>query len=240
MILKRYSNDWWNPNGMMKALHAMNQVRVPLIRDGLITTGIVQNDKINKSDVLKGTKVLEVGCGAGILTEALGKLKAEVVGIDPSEKLITAAKQHLDLENSININYICTTVEEHAIENQEKYDAVIASEVLEHVPDKKAFLNECVKCLKPGGSIFVTTFNKTQLAWLTGIIAAEYILQLIPKETHDWNQFISPSDLTKILNDVNCSTILVHGIRYEFWRNTVKWQKCDEVNYALHAVKNTN
>lgn len=223
----------------MKPLHAMNHVRIPFIRDGLISTGLIGTEKINKPDVLKGMKILDIGCGAGILSEALGRLKADVTGIDPSEGLLDTAKSHLKGHFS-NIEYICSTIEEHSINNQEKYDAVVASEVLEHVPDQRAFLHECVKCLKVGGSIFITTINKTQASWLGAIVAAENILNLVPKNTHEWNQFISPTDVTKILNEVNCSTILVHGIRYEFWRDIAVFQKFDGINYALQAVKNAN
>jgi polyprenyldihydroxybenzoate methyltransferase/3-demethylubiquinol 3-O-methyltransferase len=224
----------------MKALHAINQLRVPLIRDGLITTGSVQLDNVNKSSVLNGIKILEVGCGAGILTEALAKLRASVVALDPSEKLLDAARAHMGDEKKFDVQYICATVEEHSEENRDKYDAVVASEVLEHVPDQISFLKECVNCLKPGGSIFVTTMNKTQASWLGGIVAAEYVLNLVPKGTHDFDKFISPTDVSKILSELNCSTILVHGFRYEFWRNVAKWQKYDGINYALHAVKNAS
>lgn len=230
-----FSKDWWDPIGPMKGLHALNSLRVPLIRDGLISTGVIDEKKVNRSNVLDGVKILEVGCGAGILTEALGKLKADVTAIEPSEKLLETARERL---GNMKIEYICDTIESHAQTNQSKYDAVVASEVLEHVVDQKSFLNSCVETLKPGGSIFITTFNKTQASWLGGIVAAEHILNLVPKNTHDWNLFISPSDVQKILKEANCSTVLVHGIRYEFWRNAAVWTACTQINYALHAVKN--
>lgn len=217
----------------------MNGVRVPLIRDGLISTGTIDSQKINRANVLEGVRILEVGCGAGILTEALGKLKANVTALDPSEKLLSTAREHMG-ELEINVEYTCETIENHAQCNKEKYDAVVASEVLEHVVDQKSFLAACVETLKPGGSIFITTFNKTQASWLAGIIAAEHVLNLVPKNTHDWNLFISPEEVEKILNELNCSTVLVHGMRYEFWRNTCVWSSYTGVNYALHAVKNDN
>ena len=222
----------------MKGLHAYNRIRVPLIRDGLISTGAVKEDKINRPNVLEGLKILEVGCGAGILTEALAKLRANVTALDPSETLLSTAREHLKDHKDINVEYTCETIENHAQNNQQKYDAVVASEVLEHVNDQKSFLKSCVDTMKPGGSIFITTFNKTQASWLAGIIAAEYILNLVPKNTHDWNLFISPAEVENILKELNCSTVLVHGMRYEFWRNTCVWQSCTAVNYALHAVKN--
>lgn len=220
----------------MKGLHAYNRIRVPLIRDGLISTGSVSEDKINKTNVLEGVKVLEVGCGAGILTEALGKLKANVTALDPSDTLLATARDHL--KDKLNVNYCNETIESHAQANREKYDAVVASEVLEHVVDQKSFIKACVETLKPGGSIFITTFNKTQASWFAGIIMAEHVLNLVPKNTHDWNLFISPTEVENILKDLNCSTALVHGMRYEFWRNTCVWTDYTGVNYALHAVKN--
>lgn len=234
-----FSEDWWDPLGPMKGLHAFNTIRVPLIRDGLIATGAVQDGKLNKRNVLEGVKILEVGCGAGILTKALGKLKASVTAVEPSEKLLAKAQEHLAAFD-INAEFICGSVENHAEANKEKYDAVVASEVLEHVVDQKSFLKACVETLKPGGSIFITTFNKTQASYIAGIVFAEDILNLVPKNTHDWNLFISPAEVENILKELNCSTVLVHGMRYEFWRNECVWSSYTGVNYALHAVKNEN
>ena len=163
----------------MKGLHALNQIRVPLIRDGLFSTGTLRNENIRKSDVLKGIECLEIGCGAGVLTEALARLKANVVGLDPSEALLDVAKNHAT--EDLNIKYICSTIEDHSLGHKEFYDCVVVSEVLEHVVDKRSFLKAAVEALKPNGSIFVTTFNKTTASWLGGIIAAEYVLKLLPE-----------------------------------------------------------
>lgn len=234
-----YAKEWWDPIGPMKGLHAYNKIRVPLIRDGLISTGAVQDQKINKTNVLEGLSILEVGCGAGILTEALGRLKANITALDPSEALLSTARDHLNNNNiNINVEYVCDSIENHSQSNLQKYDAVVASEVLEHVIDQKSFLKSCVESLKPGGSLFITTFNKTQASWLAGVIVAEHVLNLVPKNTHDWNLFVSPAEVEKILKDLNCSTVLVHGMRYEFWRNTCVWSSYTGINYALHAVKN--
>lgn len=128
-------------------------------------------------------------------------------------------------------------MESHAESNKEKYDAVVISEVLEHIIDKKSCLKSSIEALKPGGSVFITTINKTQASWLGGIIAAEQILKIIPIGTHDWNQFISPEEVDKLLKEFNCSTVLVHGIKYEFWNNTCSWTQSTAINYALQAVK---
>lgn len=217
----------------MKGLHALNSLRVPFIREGLISSGTIPLNNQNKSNVLEGLKCLEIGCGAGILTEALARMKAETTGIDLSKDLIDEAKAHAP--EILKINYSCTSIENLNLKNY--FDAVIVSEVLEHVDDKKNFLDASIQTLKPGGSIFITTFNKTVASLFGGVIAAEYILNLLPRNTHDWNMFISPSSLEKILYDLNCKTVLIHGFEYQFWNNTMNWQKNVDINYALQAIK---
>lgn len=161
----------------------MNRARVPFIRDGLISPGIVDATKITKSNVLKGFKILDVGCGAGILSEALASLGADVVGLDPSEDLIATAKEHIADQEHLKLEYRCELIEDHAAANKEKkYDAVVASEVVEHVVNKKPFLKSCVEALKPGGSMFVTTINKSWWSWICSIVFAEYILRLLLKK----------------------------------------------------------
>jgi polyprenyldihydroxybenzoate methyltransferase/3-demethylubiquinol 3-O-methyltransferase len=229
------SQAWWDLDGELKALHSLNQLRVPLIRDGLMSTGLIDSNLEGKSNVLEGLNLLEVGCGGGILTEALVRLNANVVGIDPNEKLLQVAKDRAG--TSDRVDYRLETIEEHVSGNQNKYDAVIASEVLEHIKDQRSFLKSCVEAVKPGGSIFITTLNKTQASWLLGIVAAEYVLKALPRGTHEWNQFISPVDVDKILKEFNCHTVLVHGMFYEIWRNNWIWCRNTDMNYALHAVK---
>lgn len=233
--LSNFSNVWWKKDDLMKGLHALNQIRVPFIRDGLISTGVIKKDKIQTSKVLSGIDCLEIGCGAGILTEALARLNANVVGLEPSESLAEVAKKHAN--KNLQIEYICSTIEDHCLSNKDKYDFVVCSEVLEHIIDKKSFLEASIKCLKPGGSFFVTTFNRTTASLIGGVFFAEYIFKLLPQDTHDWNQFISPTELENMLKDLNCQTVLINGFRYEFWSNTMKWQTNTSINYALHAVK---
>ncbi|XP_035898566.1 ubiquinone biosynthesis O-methyltransferase, mitochondrial-like [Anopheles stephensi] len=238
--LSKQSTEWWDPQGPIRGLHAMNALRVPLIRDGLITTGAVEKALVRKPDVLANLNILEVGCGGGILTEALAKLNSKVVGIDPSEKLINVAKQHAKDDKSLDpeqIQYHVETIEQHAAKNAERYDAVVASEVLEHVNDKVAFIEQCLAALKPGGSMFITTINKTTPSWLGAIVGAEQVFKLVPEGTHDWDKFVSPLDVQRILSSYNCNTILVHGMFYQFWSNQWCWTKNTEINYALHAVK---
>lgn len=237
--LNKLADQWWSRHGFLKALHSMNQLRVPFIRDGLISAGSIAKENINTSHVLKGVEILEVGCGGGILTEPLARLHAKITGLDPADDLLRIASEHLskDSEISKRIQYKSETIEDHARQNIGKYDAVIASEVLEHVNDKPSFLESCVLALKPGGSIFITTINKTNLSWFGGIIIAENVLSLVPKNTHDWEKFISPDEIERILQDLNCSTLVVHGIAYKFWCDEWEWSKCKDINFAIHAVK---
>jgi polyprenyldihydroxybenzoate methyltransferase/3-demethylubiquinol 3-O-methyltransferase len=209
---------------------------VPFIRDGLISTGAVKPENINKPDVLKGLNILEVGCGAGILTEALAKLEANVTGLEPSTDLLEAAREHLKGQ-SLNIEYSSELIEEHSINNAGKYDVVIASEVVEHVPNQRLFLTEMAKCLKPNGSIFITTPNRTLVSLLLVKIYAEYITNILPRGTHDWNQFIRPSEVEEILKESNCSTVATQGIWYIPYFRKFNFIKYEGTEYALHAVK---
>lgn len=237
--LNSLSYDWWNPNGTLKALHSMNVIRVPFIRDGLISTGAVQKSNQNTTKILENVNILEVGCGGGILTEPLARLHANVMGLDPGADLLKVAKEHLELNKELysRIQYCAETIEEHSRANVGKYDAVVASEVLEHVTNKSGFLKACTLALKPGGSIFLTTLNRTNLSWLLGIQIAENILQLLPRNTHLWDKFIMPEELERILKDNNCSVALIHGMKYEFWKNKWDWSECSDINYAVHAIK---
>ncbi|GAB0099525.1 Ubiquinone biosynthesis O-methyltransferase, mitochondrial [Sergentomyia squamirostris] len=238
-LLQKQSNKWWDPVGPLKGLHSMNHVRVPFIRDGFLATRAGQDSQRNNSGPLKGIHILEVGCGGGILTEALGRLGAKVTAIDPSEELISAARQHLKLnpELSQRITYLTDTVEEHMVQNREKYDGVVLSEVIEHVNEQEQFLTHCINSVKTGGSIFVSTFNKTFLSYVIGIFLLEDVFKILPKGTHEWEKFISPKETQKIFEKNNCSSILVHGLRFQPWNNTWHWTKSVDINYIQHAIK---
>lgn len=237
--LNSLSQEWWNPNGSLKALHSMNALRVPFIRDGLISTGAIDKSNLNTGKVLENVQILEVGCGGGILTEPLARLHANVTGLDPGADLLKVAKEHLELNNDLQqrVQYCAETVEEHSRANIGKYDAIVASEVLEHVTNKSGFLEACTLALRPGGSIFLTTLNRTNLSWLLGIQIAENVLRLLPRNTHTWDKFITPEELERLLKDNNCSVSLIHGMKYEFWKNHWEWSQCMDINYAIHAVK---
>jgi polyprenyldihydroxybenzoate methyltransferase / 3-demethylubiquinol 3-O-methyltransferase len=147
----QYSDDWMDPNGTWKILHLMNRVRIPLVVDGLISAGKIDASKKKSQNALKGLKILDVGCGAGILTEALAYMHADMVGLDAADDLIVAAREHskrLNEATAKRISYVCDTIEEHADKYTGYYDVVVASEVVEHVNDKDSFLRGCAKALK--------------------------------------------------------------------------------------------
>lgn len=231
---------WWNKNGPAKMLHTFYQVRVPLVVEGLAETGRISKTDISKPDSLKGVRILEAGCGGGVLAEDLARLGAYVVGVDPGTEMIELAKRHLATESADlkdRIEYHAITVEQHAEKFAGTYDAIVCSEVMEHVDEKISILEACVRCLKPGGSLFVTTENQTMLAWFIFIIIPEYILKFIPKGTHFYEKFISPGQISKILDQYQCKTLRVRGFFYDRLFNSWSFIDSDECNYGLHAVK---
>ncbi|XP_012217158.1 ubiquinone biosynthesis O-methyltransferase, mitochondrial [Linepithema humile] len=231
-----FKNDWWDLNGKMSGLHIFAPLRVQFIRKGLANTGLKTK---SLTLPLEGVKIADIGCGGGILTERLARIGAQVTGIDPSVELIDIAKQHVQLDSDISdrVNYIQTTIEEFSEKNEELYDVVVASEVLEHLVNPELFLKESVKILKPGGSIFITTINKTPASWFGGIIVAEYIINIVPRGTHTWDKFIAPHEVQRILEKYGCKTKLIHGAMINLLTNRWSWTSCTAINYALHAIK---
>ncbi|CAH1130274.1 unnamed protein product [Ceutorhynchus assimilis] len=199
-------DDWWNLQGPAKPLHAMNNLRVPLVKNGLINQGAVSKENINSSKPLEGLSILDVGCGGGILSEALALLGAKVTGIDSHPKAIELAKYHAQ-QNNLSIDYCSSSIEEYARKNLEKFDAVVASEVIEHVTDKVQFIEACEKSLKPAGSIFLTTLSKTIFTKIIAIYLTENVFNkvfdLLPKGTHQIGDCIKPEQLQKLLENRN-------------------------------------
>ncbi|XP_073826412.1 ubiquinone biosynthesis O-methyltransferase, mitochondrial-like [Musca autumnalis] len=234
------STDWWHVNGPVRALHSLNKLRVPFICEGLASQGKI-SPSVMASDILKNQQILEIGCGGGILTENLANLGANVTGLDLSEDLITIAQEHLSQQANHElpkrIEYKIEPIELHVTDKQQFYDAVVISEVLEHIDDKVGFLKASVDAVKPGGSIFITTLNKTMTMWVVGVLIGEYILQAIPIGTHHYGKMISPANVERMLKTLNCDTVLVKGSSYNFLRNSWRWRNSTSTFYALHAVK---
>lgn len=238
------ASKWWDERGEFAALHAMNDLRVPFIRDNLLN--VHRGHQPGKP--LSGLRILDVGCGGGLLTEPLGRLGASVLGIDPVADSIGTAQLHSsydpDLRNQVS--YQACSLEELSSEGEEgtendpatgQFDAVVASEVVEHLADVETFAYCCNHVLKPGGSLFITTLNKTNLSWLLGIVAAEQLLRIVPSGTHEWEKFISPEELERLLESNGFSVQSVRGMLYNPITGAWSWTNDTAINYALHAVK---
>lgn len=230
---------WWNNNGPLNALHSFNPLRVSFIINGLTNMKKIETKNIGTRQSLENIKILDVGCGGGVLTEALARLDGHVTGIDPSKELITIANDHSMFLRNKNIKYLNESIEEHIISNTDSYDAIVTSEVLEHVSNKYGFLTNCVDCLKPGGSLFITTPNRTICSWLSVKVIGE-TFDFIPKGTHEWEKFICPHELQSILEiNCKCDTISIYGLSYNPFTNRWSWTDSTDVSYAIHAVKST-
>ncbi|KAK5582751.1 hypothetical protein RB653_004337 [Dictyostelium firmibasis] len=238
------SQDWWNSEGTMKPLHRMNPFRVNYICDRLK----IYNEKVANNPIhlpLQGLNVIDIGCGAGLLTESLSRLGAsKVVGLDAAKNNILMAISHASFDQKLNENienkslqYIESTIENFSIENNQQFDAVCSLEVIEHVDNPKQFLEYLTKIVKPGGSIFLSTINKTFLSYISAILGAEYIFRMVPVGTHHWNQFIKPEDLKSYLKSNNCETTDLQGLVYN--PLLCEWDFTNDlnVNYILHAIK---
>ncbi|XP_068617453.1 ubiquinone biosynthesis O-methyltransferase, mitochondrial-like [Battus philenor] len=227
---------WWDEFGAIKPLHSMNLLRVPFVRDGLVQCS---PDK-RTTEPLANKKILDVGCGGGIFSEGLAKVGAKVTGIDAGKDLIELAKHHSKQNPKLSNNlpsYICTSVEEHCQERKNYYDAVVASEVIEHVTDKELFVKACVETLKPDGKIFFTTPNRSRLTQIFGIYVAEYILNITPRGTHQYEKFMTPNELTFLLERNNCHVELSYGVIYYPFSNRWEFIESKLFAFAMQARK---
>lgn len=233
------ASKWWDEQGEFGALHAMNDLRVPFIRDNLLNVHTTRRP----GKPLAGLRILDVGCGGGLLTEPLGRLGANVLGIDPVEDSIGTAQLHSSYDPDLRdrVCYRACTLEELSADEEEQeagqFDAVVASEVVEHLADLETFAYCCSLVLKPGGSLFITTINKTNLSYALGIVVAEQLLRIVPSGTHDWEKFISPVELERLLESNGFSVQSVQGMLYNPVSGAWSWTNSTAINYALHAVK---
>ncbi|NWS39475.1 COQ3 protein, partial [Probosciger aterrimus] len=229
------AQKWWDEEGEYSALHSMNDIRVPFIRDTLLN----MSSNYHLGSPLSGVKILDVGCGGGLLSEPLGRLGASVTGIDPLEDNIRTADQHKSFDPVLaqRIQYKCSSLEEIVEESMETFDVIVASEVVEHVADLEMFIKCCSQVLKPAGSLFITTINRTQLSYVLGIVVAEKILGTVPEGTHEWEKFVPPEDLERLLESNDFSVKTVNGMLYNPLWGSWSWTESTSINYAMHAVK---
>ena len=226
----KLASEWWNPNGKFKPLHKFNPVRLKYIRDSVVKE--FKNKKIDQS--LNNIKILDIGCGGGLLCEPLSRLGAKVVGIDASEKNIKIAKTHAR-QNNLKINYYCASPED--FNHKEKFDVILNMEIVEHVQDINLFLKESSKFLKKNGIMFIATLNKTLKSYIFAIVGAEYILRWLPIGTHDWSMFVKPIDLIKICKKNSLCLDEILGVKYDVLTGDWKLSKDDNVNYMARFKK---
>jgi 2-polyprenyl-6-hydroxyphenyl methylase/3-demethylubiquinone-9 3-methyltransferase len=215
------ANRWWDVDGPQKPLHALNPVRLQYVAQRV---------------TLRGARVLDIGCGGGLLSEALAKEGADVTAIDLAPELVKVARLH-GLESGVTVDYRVQAAEDLAAEQPGSFDVVTCMEMLEHVPDPGAIIAACHRLLKPGGQLFLSTVNRTPAAFAVAIVGAEYVARLLPKGTHHYQDFIKPAELGKWLREADFNLRDVSGMAYEPWRNRARLSTHTDINYLAHAVK---
>ena len=227
----KMANEWWNPEGKFKPLHKFNPTRIKYIKEN-----IINNFKLkNKSRPLSGINILDIGCGGGLLSEPMSRMGANVTGIDASDKNIQIAKLHAK-KNKLKINYFCSSPEKLKI--KKKFDVILNMEIVEHVEDTDFFLKSCSKLLKKNGLMFVATINKTLKSYIFAIIGAEYVLRWLPIGTHEWEKFVKPEDLKKILMKYDLSLNKLEGMNFNIIKDEWSISRDLSVNYIAKFVKN--
>jgi 2-polyprenyl-6-hydroxyphenyl methylase/3-demethylubiquinone-9 3-methyltransferase len=215
------ASRWWDPEGPQKPLHALNPVRLRYVADRVD---------------LHGADVLDVGCGGGLLSEALALKGARVTALDLAPELIRVAQLHAR-ESGVQVDYRVEPVEALAAEMPGRFDAVTCMEMLEHVPDPSAIIEACARLLKPGGTLLLSTLNRTPAAFAFAIVGAEYVARLLPKGTHQYRDFIRPSELATWLRDAGLALQDISGLAYEPWRGAARLTSRTDINYLACAIK---
>jgi len=228
----RLAADWWSPGGSMKPLHQLNPPRLRFIRDAI--TAWSERDA-RATDGLKGLRMVDVGCGAGLLCEPLARLGAEVTGLDAAAASLEVARLHA-VRSGLAIDYRDALAED-VLASGEVFDVVLALEVVEHVVDPAAFLTTCAGLVRPGGLIFVSTINRTMKAWALAIVAAERVLRWLPAGTHQWDKFVTPEEVSTALAGAGMSETARSGMLYHPLTDEWRLGSDTDVNYAMAFVK---
>ncbi|MCJ2375269.1 bifunctional 2-polyprenyl-6-hydroxyphenol methylase/3-demethylubiquinol 3-O-methyltransferase UbiG [Vibrio sp. ZSDZ34] len=216
------ASRWWDLEGEFKPLHQINPLRLNYVLD--------------HANGLFGKKVLDVGCGGGILSESMAVQGAEVTGLDMGREPLEVARLHA-LESNVKVTYVQNTIEQHADEHPETYDVITCMEMLEHVPDPLSVVRSCAKLIKPGGQVFFSTLNRNLQSYLFAIVGAEKLLKIVPEGTHDHEKFIKPSELLKMIDHSELTALGITGLQYNPLTDTYKLGKRVDVNYIVHTQK---
>jgi 2-polyprenyl-6-hydroxyphenyl methylase / 3-demethylubiquinone-9 3-methyltransferase len=213
------ASRWWDPQGEMRPLHDLNPVRL---------------DYVERAAELAGLDVLDVGCGGGLLAEAMARKGARVVGLDMASDLLEVAKLHA-LESGISLDYRLESAEDHAVAHAASYDVVACMEMLEHVPDPAAVVDAIATMVRPGGHVFLSTINRTPRAYALAIVGAEYVLRLLPPGTHTYEKFIRPSELAAWAKSAGLTLVDVSGLDYDPFSRRAALKSDASVNYLMHV-----
>ena len=214
------ASRWWDLEGEFKPLHRINPLRLGWIAQ--------------HSNGLFGKKVLDVGCGGGILAESMAREGAEVTGLDMGAEPLEVARLHA-LESGVNVNYVQQTVEDHVISHAGAYDVVTCMEMLEHVPDPRSVVLACAQLVKPGGEVFFSTINRNPKAWLLAVFGAEYVMRMVPRGTHDVKKFIRPAELLNWVDETPLREMGMIGLHYNPLTNQFRLGRGVDVNYMVHT-----
>ena len=226
----KLADEWWDPEGKFKPLHNFNPVRLRYIKDTIIKKFGNKSEKLPLKDI----KILDIGCGGGLLSEPLSRLGATVTGIDASDKNIKIAKMHLE-KSKLDIDYYCSSPEKFV--TKEKFDVVLNMEIVEHVENVDFFLLKSSELLKKNGLMFIATLNKTLKSYVFAIVGAEYILKWLPIGTHDWNKFVKPDDLISICKNSSLNLNDLIGVKFDILKNEWIISNDSSVNYLAQFSK---
>ena len=232
--IEKFSNmaaEWWDPEGKFKPLHKFNPIRIKYIKENIIKEFQLKNKKYP----LSGINVLDIGCGGGLLSEPMCRLGANVTAIDASNKNIAIANLHAK-KNNLKINYICSSPEK--LKTTKKFDVILNMEIVEHVEDIDFFLKSCANLLKKNGLMFVATINKTLKSYIFAIVGAEYVLRWLPIGTHEWEKFVKPEELKRILIKNNLNLKKIDGMNFNILKDEWNVSKDLSVNYIAEFKKN--